>query len=491
MKSHFRLKLSLVLIAFAAAISVSISLTNHYILREQALKNRQFQIQQIEQAVIDSLTTLEKSYYLFDRDTVQKMKDASAYLKRMYEENPSFSEWNFDELKERLGMDIYIIDERNVIIHSSFDPDVGLDFWKCCRKLAQVLEERRNAGGFFADGIDLEQQTGEIKKYSYMPTHDKKYLIQLGYSLMDSEIFKEFNILHVIQQLEARYPTINDINVLNIGGLALGEPIETGKLPEERRSAFERALQMKQTTEIAGVWENEPAIYRYVPYTSSFDDGTTKTKVLEIIYNEKELEAVLDENKQKFVIQLLIILAITIVVASAISRWVAKPMYLAFHDSLTGLKNRAAFDEIMASALADQKRTTAIMMIDVDNFKWINDHKGHAQGDHYLKVVARTILSVVRKEDTPIRLGGDEFVLVMPGAEQQLAEQTAQKLIEAIQETTAQCLGNDREQITVSIGISLFPEHGADAETLCRHADMALYAAKEKGKNQYQVYRRK
>jgi diguanylate cyclase (GGDEF)-like protein len=482
--------LTFVLIAFAAAISLAISLTNHYILREQVLNNRQFQIQQIEHTVIHSLTTLEKSYYLFDRDTVNKMKEASAYLQRLYEENPSFEEWDFDELKERLGMDIYIIDERNVIIHSSFDPDVGLDFWKCCGKLAKVLEERRNAGGFFADGIDLEQYTGNIKKYSYMATHDKKYLIQLGFSLADSEIFKEFNFLHVIAQLEKRYPTINEINVLNIGGLALGEPIETGKLPKERRSAFERALQTKQTTEIKGVWKNEPAIYRYVPYTSSFDDGTTKMKVLEIIYNEEELKSVLDENKRKFVIQLLIILAITIVVASAISRWVAKPMYLAFHDSLTGLKNRAAFDETMAAALADQKRPTAVMMIDVDNFKWINDHKGHAQGDHYLKVVARTILSAVRKEDTPIRLGGDEFVLVMPGADQQLAEQTAQKLIETIKAATAQCLEHDGEQITVSIGISLAPEHGADAETLCRHADIALYAAKEKGKNQYQVYER-
>src|SRR5690606_18512536 len=121
--------------------------------------------------------TIEKAYYLFGKEISSQMEASSRYLIGLYQRNPSFDEWNFTALKNMLGFDIYIINEQNVITHSSYPEDIGLDFNVCCPKLSQTITERRNSGEFFADGIDIEQTSGNIKKYSYMATPDKKYTI--------------------------------------------------------------------------------------------------------------------------------------------------------------------------------------------------------------------------------------------------------------------------------------------------------------------------
>jgi diguanylate cyclase (GGDEF)-like protein len=104
-----------------------------------------------------------------------------------------------------------------------------------------------------------------------------------------------------------------------------------------------------------------------------------------------------------------------------------------------------------------------------------------------LKIVAQQILSVIRKEDIPFRLGGDEFVVILPGADEEMARATAARIIEAISSTTSPPRDGTHE-VTVSIGIALSPQHGLDRNVLFKRADLALYRAKERGKNQYQVY---
>ena len=265
--------------------------------------------------------------------------------------------------------------------------EVGLDFSKCCQTLERILDERRQSGSFFVDGMDVEQSTGNVKRYSYMATPDKKYIIELGYSLEEGTIFEQFNFLTVIDDLISQYPSIQEINVLNLGGLTFGE--QTDKLPPERRRAFEWTRSSKETTEVKE--EEELITYRYVHYDSDLEQGVTQNKVLEIVYNEREFYGTLSNHKRTFIVQLFVVLAVTILISLLISQWVSKPMYLAFHDSLTGLKNRAAFDERLKELLKDYRGTTALLMLDLDNFKLVNDYFGHDKGDHLLKVVAQTI----------------------------------------------------------------------------------------------------
>jgi len=296
------------MIFFAILISFTIATVDYFKLKEEEIKDSQFQIEQIEETVKYSIETIEKAYSLFGEDISSKMKTSSYYLLDLYKENPNFDQWDFQKLKDLLNFDIYIINDKHVITHSSLPNDVGLDFSVCCRKLVPTLDERRNSGEFFADGLDIEQHSGKIKKYSYMATADKKYLIQLGFYLQDGTIFQEFNFLRTIEDLVRRYPSVNEINVLNIGGYSLGQPVlPHSKLSAERRNAFEQALSTKQTVEIKGEWHHEPAIYRYVYFASDLDHGTTKSKVLEIVYNQKELLSILSENKKTFIFQLIIV----------------------------------------------------------------------------------------------------------------------------------------------------------------------------------------
>lgn len=300
MKNRFRLKLFVIMIIFAVAICFPIATINYLKFTEQARDNNRFQIQQIEDTVTYTLKTLDQSFYFFDDETTSKMEQNTRYVLDKYDENPDFSDWDFDALKEEFGMDIYIIDQHNKIIHSSFKDDIGMDFTKCCSKLVPILDERRESGEFFHDGMDIEQETGDIKKYSYMATRDKKYLVELGYSLKGNKIFNEFDFLTVNEELVTKYPSVNEINVLNIGGYFLGSSVDEMNLSNERRKAFEKTLSTGENSEVRGAWQGEPAVYRYVRYTSAFDQGTTKNKVIEIVYNENQLKTALNQNRKSF-----------------------------------------------------------------------------------------------------------------------------------------------------------------------------------------------
>jgi diguanylate cyclase (GGDEF)-like protein len=489
MHRRFQLKLQITMIVFASVISLAIAFTDYCRLKEQIIRENQFRLQQIENFVKHSLETVEKAYDLFGNELVSSMEAASRKLVEMYRLNPRFEEWDFDALKQQLGFEIYIINEENVITHSSYANDIGMDFDECCRKLAPVLEERRSAGGFYHDGLDLEQFSGEIKKYSYMATDDHKYLIQLGFSLENDQIFQEFQLLRTVDELTARYPSLNEIRILNLGGAALGKSVAQGGVAKERRPYFEEALQTKQTTETAGDWNGQHAIYRYVPYDSLYVEGPAKSKVLEIIYNQDEFQGLLRQHQVRFLVMLLVVLAFTILVSSLISRWVARPMYLAFHDSLTGLFNRAAYEEKIPHLLHQGKGITALLMIDLDDFKLVNDRYGHDAGDRLLKDMAQCIRNAVRKGDLTFRLGGDEFVVVLQDTTREEAEKVADRLAEAIRQLAGrQQMEWSDASISISMGISLAPEHGEDPDILLKRADQALYMAKQEGKNRWRFF---
>jgi diguanylate cyclase (GGDEF)-like protein len=164
-----------------------------------------------------------------------------------------------------------------------------------------------------------------------------------------------------------------------------------------------------------------------------------------------------------------------------------KTSYMAYHDGLTRLPNRELFHDrvILAAASADRFNTRmALMYLDLDGFKDINDEYGHDVGDDLLKAVAEKLSHLIRKGDTVARLGGDEFTLLIPEfKERNDIEIVAKKILTALQEPmTARKL-----TITVSIGISFYPEHGKVFEVLLKNADKAMYQAKKLGKNNYQI----
>ena len=164
--------------------------------------------------------------------------------------------------------------------------------------------------------------------------------------------------------------------------------------------------------------------------------------------------------------------------------------FLAQHDALTGLPNRALMQDRLAQALSAAQRTgdrVALMLIDLDRFKNVNDSLVHPAGDQLLQGVAKRLQDSVRKSDTVARLGGDEFVVILPKiAEAEDAAHVAEQMLPSLAGSFDLC-GHDIH-ITPSIGVCIYPNDGADIDSLIRNADTAMYQAKENGRNGYQFF---
>jgi diguanylate cyclase (GGDEF)-like protein/PAS domain S-box-containing protein len=165
--------------------------------------------------------------------------------------------------------------------------------------------------------------------------------------------------------------------------------------------------------------------------------------------------------------------------------------YAATHDFLTGLPNRSFFNEHYILALAGAKRylyKLAIMVLDIDHFKDINDAMGHNCGDQLLKEFGNRLSNIVRKTDTVSRMGGDEFVLLLTEVtDTENISSSALKILEHIRKPFM--LNKQEVRVTTSIGISDYPTDGEDIEMLIKYADAAMYQAKNKGRNKYLRYK--
>ncbi len=170
---------------------------------------------------------------------------------------------------------------------------------------------------------------------------------------------------------------------------------------------------------------------------------------------------------------------------------VAKMAYLAQHDSLTNLPNRALLHDRITQAIELAKRRgtyLALLFLDLDNFKHINDSLGHSTGDNLLQSIAQDLRTCVRSSDTVSRLGGDEFVILLTQDKHaQDAALTADKILTVLAKPHA--IAEHVLYITTSIGISVYPADGHDPETLIKNADIAMYHAKERGRNNYQFFK--
>ena len=168
----------------------------------------------------------------------------------------------------------------------------------------------------------------------------------------------------------------------------------------------------------------------------------------------------------------------------------ARIEFLANHDFLTGLPNRSLVTDLIRQCVANAHRRStivALLFLDLDRFKTINDSLGHATGDTLLQHVATALRASVRDEDTVARIGGDEFLIILPElAHNQDAAVVAEKIMNTVKRAIV--IDGHELAVTASIGISLFPHDGEDVATLIKNADAAMYHAKERGRNNYQFF---
>jgi diguanylate cyclase (GGDEF)-like protein/PAS domain S-box-containing protein len=164
--------------------------------------------------------------------------------------------------------------------------------------------------------------------------------------------------------------------------------------------------------------------------------------------------------------------------------------HLAHHDQLTGLPNRHYLAAHLPGAIEEARRTSsnlAVLFLDLDRFKDINDSRGHETGDKLLKAVAQRIRNTLRTEDVVVRMGGDEFIVILKSVQSSgQVNETAARINEALSEPVP--VDGRPLVTTVSIGVSLYPRDGADMGELLRHSDTAMYQAKDRGRNNFQLF---
>ena len=162
---------------------------------------------------------------------------------------------------------------------------------------------------------------------------------------------------------------------------------------------------------------------------------------------------------------------------------------MAFHDELTGLPNRRLFQEIARQTLKEAKRNKekcALLFMDIDKFKWVNDSFGHSIGDEFLKRFSDKIRSLLRESDVFARQSGDEFLAMLPNTDENEAARIAGRIIDSLQ--SEWLIGDHSFATTLSIGIAIYPNHGTSMDKLIANADNALYKAKENGRNTFAIY---
>lgn len=166
-----------------------------------------------------------------------------------------------------------------------------------------------------------------------------------------------------------------------------------------------------------------------------------------------------------------------------------KLQYMAYYDQLTGLPNRYMLNDYLKKSLSRCKRNQqklAIMFLDLDRFKFINDTEGHDAGDALLTQVKDRLVGAVRESDIVGRIGGDEFIIVLENVEKPQVIKITERIIDTFNNPFI--INNQEFLISPSIGISMYPEHGQSGENLIKSADSAMYVAKKRGKNNYQFF---
>ncbi|MBD2871819.1 GGDEF domain-containing protein [Paenibacillus arenilitoris] len=506
MQSGFKTKLMIIMGVFSILLTLVISLVNQHRLKEQLIAGFKRESSLVEDVIVTAVSDADKAFQMSDDKLEEQMRDYSERLLEHYRDNPDVASWDYDALKKASGgMDIYIIDDAQKIVHSSFAPDVGLDFRadnETMRRFAELLAERLKGDSFVADGLDQESNTGKLRKYSYVPTPDHKYLIELGLYQENNPVFQSFNFLEIGRKLAEKYSYIHEITVFTTSGKAIGKSGEDGKaalVSSENRPYFDTAYRENDVQQVKRIENGRSVAYRYVPYIVQYSQDQevryTDHRIVEIKYNDQELLDKLKQNNNVFLIQLLATLAIALIISFVISRLVARPLYLASHDWLTGLFNRAAFVQSLSASIAKNNRrgqTTGLLHIDLDNFKQINDELGHDAGDAFLVEVSKRIRSAVSHPGAFIaRLGGDEFVVILNDLDnERTATEVARAIIERLR-SPMEIKGVDvvkEYQTTASIGIALAPEHARNSNDLYNCADQALYYAKRTSKNAYCTY---
>ena len=326
--------------------------------------------------------------------------------------------------------------------------------------------------------------------------------IELG-QIMQNALHERALSMHSVAVLKDAFLQDDEFvrfNIMGVKYLNARRKLESLELTRNEKTILSKIRVLTQDTQPyvqevieLGLDTNDPIIFEKIRELAIPKQRLIAEQVRELVFLQQEQAKIaLNEEQESYInarnLMLLLgalAIALAILIAMFVIRHVTRQANLlehqALHDELTGLANRLLFqDRLKKSILGGQRQASSfsIILIDLDQFKVVNDSLGHNVGDLLLQEIARRLKNNVRKMDTVARLGGDEFVIILDSIGNEQVIKFAEKLVKVIAEPFL--LARNEIEIGISMGISSYPEHGHDCITLVNRADMAMYEAKRK-----------
>ncbi len=474
---------------------IYIFITQYTSIRALVKEKYNSQQQLVEKNILQTVHYVNDAYKIAEQQLNQEMEKFSEQMIEKYKENPHVMEWDLDELQKRFsGYDIYVVNKDLKIIKTTYKKDLGLDFSKF-GSFATVLRKRMSGNSFEVDRIDLSTQAGDIKKYSYMPSPDNQYLFELSVSIEEKyPSFHSLNLFKDATSLTKEYEIVEDIGFYSVEPLNYGvaklrnskRPYLNPDVPEfEEELARQAVINNAMQTSIRNI-EGIQHSYRFFPAMVSNQDNEQgwNSYVVGIIYNDQVMQKEIANHRSLFFVNILLMAVLFVSFIIVVVYLLKKFEHQAHHDKLTGLANRKYFAEEffkLKNKTETTKNNIGVVFIDVDNFKKINDAYGHDIGDEVLKNIASRLEHSLKEKDLKARMGGDEFVLALADvpSKEQIVEVTKRLMVELKKPLF---IGGKEIPISVSAGVSFYPDDSREIETLLRNADSAMYTAKRNNK---------
>ena len=491
-----KFKYLIMILLFLAIIFISYT---NYLGTKDVIKDKYSHQKEIaEKSILQTIIHINNAYKIAERQLNQEMKRYSKVMKDKYRKNQDIMDWDLEKLKQNFAdYEIYIIDKELKIIRTTFKKDLGLDFSKY-KGFSQVLRERLEGDSFVVDRLDLSTRGGEIKKYSYLPTHDNQYLLELSI-----EVQKRFPTLQSLDifadatEIAEKYELVEEISFFSI------EPINHGvaklrsskgydpDMPELERELARNSVLNNEVQSTIIHTEDNSYLYKFFPALISGENDKEQwnSYVVAIKYNDQIIVKEINRHRVYFIINTLIMLVVFIVFIIVVVYLLRKFEHQANHDQLTGLVNRKYFAEKFNRLMLDSQITgkkLALLFLDIDKFKGINDNFGHDTGDKILKEIAKRLKDTFGSNTLICRPGGDEFFITLSGinSKDEVIKEV-DNMIKRFNEPLT--LGESNFIISFSLGISIYPDDATELEELIKKADHAMYLAKRKQKD-YTLY---
>jgi diguanylate cyclase (GGDEF)-like protein len=489
-------KLKYIIIIILALVMIFIFYNQYTSIKEVITDKFQTRQQLVEKNILQTVNYINDSYKVVEQELNSEMKEYSQLMVDKYSNNPDVMNWDLKELKEEFQYyDIYIIDRDLKIIKTTNEADLGLDFSKF-GSFAGIIRDRLEGDSFKVDRVDLATQTGEVKKYSYMPTPDNEYLLELSISVEDKyPSFEQLNMFKDAGELTSEYDIVEEIAFYSVEPVNNGvaklrsskKPYLDPDVPEFKEELARQAVLTKkmQTADFEDNTLNHSLKFFPVLVSTVENSQGWNSYVVGITYNDQVREAELNRHQYLFTINILLMIIFFTAFISVVLFLLRKSEHQANHDKLTGLANRKLFGEEFEKIKTDADKINskaAVIFIDIDKFKEINDNYGHDFGDRVLEKIAGRMKNSLKSDDRLARMGGDEFVLALTEiSSREEAVKITQRLIDSFRAPIS--ITGEEIDVSLSAGISFYPDDGTKLEELIKNADYAMYQAKRKNKD--------